>query len=492
MPQYGLTPQGYVVTPLQVFKEQLENAFRGIYGQGINLDPRQPPGQMIGILADAFARQDQKAKEVYDSFNPNGATGVSLDNVASLTAIKRLEATFSTGQGIAYGDVGTIIKKDFVISVAGNPLARFKILADQTIGPGTDEVQSITFSDVPDEGTFTLVFDGEETAAINWNDNAAAVESALNNLSALSGASVSGSFATQTFAVTFTGADGQKDQPLLTVGSNSLKTATILLAINITEDTPGALPNVLCDVIAETAGAIPAYANTLTVIETPTAGWTAFNNPSDITIGRDIESDAAFRLRRNITLSTAGNTTVDAIRSHLLEIDEVTSARVFENDDDVTDLQGRPPHSFEAVVEGGDDQEIVDVIWASKAAGIQTYGSSSGVAIDSMLNPHTIYFSRPTPIDIYIKVTLTTDGNFPINGDQAVKEALAAYGQSRYSIGDDVLWFELFCPLTEINGILTADIRIDFTPSPTGTANLPIADNERAHFDTTLIDVIIV
>jgi hypothetical protein len=61
---------------------------------------------------------------------------------------------------------------------------------------GTNEVQKITFGDVPDEGTFKLtVTDGEnteETAAINFDDVAADVQTALNDLQYLEGVTVSG------------------------------------------------------------------------------------------------------------------------------------------------------------------------------------------------------------------------------------------------------------------------------------------------------------
>lgn len=498
--QYGLTPQGFVPKTFEVIVAEIESSLRTTFGPGINLQQTQLLGQWVGIFAERETLIWEGMKDVYDSFNPENANGVSLDNVVSITAIKRLKATKTTGTiekgnaAIAYGTLGTVILKDSVVSVAGNPAARFLVLADATIGAGTDAVQDIDFSTVPDAGAFTLIYNGEETADILFSDNAAAVQSALNNLPSLSGVSVAGDF-TAGFTVTYSGADGQQAQVLLLVGSNTLFTGATPVTINIANTTTGVLPNVQIELAAETAGEIPAYANTVTVIETPISGWASVNNPFDLTVGKNIETDAELRLRRLKTLATSGAATVNAIRARILEIDEVEAARVFENDQDVPDLFGRPPHSFEAVVVNGDDQDIWDTIWEVKAAGIQTYGSEVGSVTDTQGYTHTVKFSRPTQKPVYIATTLTTDpALFPTGGDVSVQEALVDYGEDNFSIGDDVIYTMLFCPIHSVRGILDIDLDISFTtpPPPGSTSNLPIAENEISQWDTTFIDVTVV
>jgi len=494
---FGLTLNGLVIKKLDDAKTEMETYLRTVYGNGVNLLPTSVLGQLVGMIAEREALLYELMEEVYNSFFPRTATGVSLDNVSSITAIKRLEATKGTGTGFAYGTLGTLIPAGSIVSVDGNPTARFVTTADATIVAGTNEVQKIQFSAVPDAGDWTLVFDGEETGTFAFNDVAATIQTSLNALSNLSAVTVSGDY-TAGFTITFAGADGSFDQPLLQVGTNDLTNTGIQVNVNFTEFTKGVLPNVEIDLQAEAAGQIVAYANTLTVIESPLSGWDSFNNPTDVDPGNEIETDAEFRRRREITLSTAGAGTVDAIRARLLEIDEVEDARVFENDTDVTDVNGRPPHSFEAVVLGGDDQEIIDTIWLVKDAGIATDGDITGSAIDSMGFAHAVKFSRPDEIEIWLELDITVGPNFPVDGDETLKEQIVAYALTNFRISDDLIVYgtvSIASAIGEDGGvadIIDYVIRVGTTASPTLDDNISIADDEIAVLDTSRITVTII
>lgn len=488
---FGLTPQGLNIKRLSDIKEEIETSLRDHFGPALNLLPTEFLGVFVGIFAEREAKVWEEIEGVYNAFYPDTADGVNLDNVVAITGIKRLEATFSEGEGYAYGTLGTLIPAGSVVSVQGSPTSRFKTVTDNTIGPGTDEVQDVDFSAVPDAGAFTLVYSGEETASLAFNANAAAVQTAINNLPSLSGVSVAGNF-TSGFTITFAGADGSKAQPLLIVGANTLTASSVAVAISVAETTPGVLPNVLCEIKAETAGAVPGFANSITVIETPISGWLSFNNPDDVTIGKEIESDADLRARRLLTLATAGAGTEEAIRARILEIDEVTDARVFSNRTMVTDAFGRPPKSFESVVLGGDEDDIAKVIWLTAPAGIEIYGDITKTVVDSQGFDQTVKFSRPTEVPIYIIITVTTDSTFPVDGDEAIKEAVAAYGDKTFSIGDDVITTMLYCPIHTIQGILDIEIDIGTAPGPVGDANVPIADDEVPIFDTSTISVVVI
>lgn len=485
---FGLTDDGFVIKRLTDIKSEIETALREALGNGINLLPTELLGQIVGIMSEREALIWELAQAVYNSQYPDTANGVSLDNVAAITGIKRLEATKGTGEGIAYGTLATVIPAGSVISVNGDSTARFVTMTDNTIAAGTDEVQDIGFNAVPDAGDWTLILDGEETGTMAFNDNAAAVQAALNALPNLSAVTVAGNY-TDGFTVTFAGADGSQDQPMLQVGTNTLTNTGIQVNMSIVETTPGVLPNVTCALEAENAGEINAYADTLTVIETPVSGWDSFNNDADITPGKNIETDAELRLRRLETLSTSGAATIEAIRSRLLEIDEVTDARVFHNITMVTDANGRPPKSIEAVIVGGTDAEIAENIWDVAPAGIELTGTESYVITDSQGFDHTIYFSRPTEIDIYVIVNVVTDGDFPVDGDTAIKQAIVDYADENLEIGDDVITVRLFCPVNDIDGIIDVEILIGTAPAPTTDANISIDDDEIAVFDTANITV---
>jgi uncharacterized phage protein gp47/JayE len=482
---FGLTPQGFSIKRLPQIKSEIDNALRTSLGNGINLLPTELFGQIVGIISERESQIWELANAVYDSFFPNNAQGVNLDNVVAITGIKRLDATKATGIGTAYGALGTIIPIGLVVSAIDDPTKRFVTSEVATIAAGTDAIQLIQFSSVPDAGQWTLSYLGNQSSVLNFNSNAAAIEAALTALPGLTGLTVSGDYTTG-FEVTFAGLAGSQTQPILILSSSTLTNTSIAIGVSITEDTAGILPNITVPIIAETTGKRDAFANSLTVIETPISGLISFNNENDIDNGKNIETDGELRIRRLNTLANPGASTLDSIRAALLEINEVKDARVFENDTDAVDIYGRPAHSIEAVVLEGVNQEIADVIWNTKAAGIATYGSETETVSDTMGFTHTVKFSRPTEIDIYITVdNLVTDPDtFPVDGMDAIKAALATFGDSEFSIGDDVLYNRLHCPIANISGVISYDLFIGTAPSPSGQVNIAIADDERAFFDT--------
>lgn len=487
---YGVTLDGFVIKRLQDIKAEMEASLRAAFGNQINLLPTELLGQIVGIMAEREAIVWELAQQIYDSQYPDSASGVNLDNVVAVTGIKRLEATKAYGTITAFGTLGTVVPVGCVVSVDGNPDARFKTLEAKTIGAGTNEIQVLSFSSVPASGQWAISYDGEATGVLAWNCADSDVETALESLTGLTSVSVSGDFAGG-FVVEFDGADGSKPHSMIKVVTNTLYDGgAVAVTIQVTELQAGVLPNVDIAVEAEEAGDIRAYAGTLTIIETTVAGWSAVTNASDIDNGRDIESDAALRLRRGITLQTSGDATVESIRSRLLEIDNVTAVRVFENVTDVTDSFGRPPHSIECVVEGGTDTDIAELIWQVKGAGIETYGGDSETVYDSQGFPHTINFSRPTPIDIYVDAALVVDPLvYPTGGDDAVKQAIVDFAKANWGIGADVIYTELFGAIHQIEGILEIDLKIDTAPAPAGVVNIAINDDEIASFDTANIAV---
>lgn len=109
-----------------------------------------------------------------------------------------------------------------------------------TTSAGTNEVQTVTISGTPTGGTFTLTYRGQTTAAINYNANSGAVQTALQALTTIGAgnATVSGGPGPATpYVVTFAGS--------LAATSISLLTATSSLtggtnpAVTVTETTAG-------------------------------------------------------------------------------------------------------------------------------------------------------------------------------------------------------------------------------------------------------------
>lgn len=241
----------------------------------------------------------------------------------------------------------------------------------------------------------------------------------------------------------------------------------------------------------EVTGPVVANAGTLTEIETPATGWVSVTNALDATIGQDEETDAELRLRRVSELAITGKGTLDAIRAEVLAVSGVTACTVFENNTDVTNSDGIPPHAFEVVVSGGDDQDIVDAIFTAGGAGIRTYGTSSGTATDSNGDSHTIYFRRPTSITIHVEVECTVDTDeYPVDGDTQIKTAIAVWAQANLAGGDDVVTTQLYAQVFSVSGVLdVTTLEIGLSDPPTASTNIAIGSREIADIQTANIDV---
>ena len=149
----------------------------------------------------------------------------------------------------------------------------------------------------------------------------------------------------------------------------------------------------------------------LTVIETPWSGLEEVFNFDDGILGRGHEKDAEARIRREQSLQAAGAGTLPAIVARIGDdIDGVSIVKGFENREDI-EVDGRPPHSFEVVIVGGVDQEIADILWQIKPAGIQTVGNAPnntglGISVlDSNGDLQIMHFSRP--VNKYITMVLS-------------------------------------------------------------------------------------
>lgn len=233
-------------------------------------------------------------------------------------------------------------------------------------------------------------------------------------------------------------------------------------------------------------GPIPCIAGTLNQGSLP-AGVTAMTNPTDATLGSLDETDEEYRVNRASRLISIGAATVPAIKAALLTVSGVTAVTVFENDTDVTDtslVPNLPPHSIRALVLGGADQDIIDMIGIKKGAGTYTDGTTSGTYTDPADGQtFPIRFSRVTEIDIYVTVTVTSkDSNYPATGDQDIEDAILAL---TWEVGEDVILPKLQNAVTSIPGIITYTLYFDTSATPTTDTTITIQPTEQADFDST-------
>jgi uncharacterized phage protein gp47/JayE len=219
----------------------------------------------------------------------------------------------------------------------------------------------------------------------------------------------------------------------------------------------------------------------------------------DAIVGRNIETDADFRIRREELLRLAGAGTLESIRSAVRNTTGVTAASVFENPTDTTDVDGLPPHSFEVVTSGGTDEAVAETIFLTKPVGVATHrdpgpDGRTVVVTDSQSFTHDIHFTRPTEIDMWIEIDVTVDftafgGGDQAVGEQQVKDILKALGDT-LSIGDDAIINKFLCAPFDVTGVIDVTlIKLDDIFVPVGTVNFISAARELLKFSTSRITV---
>lgn len=421
MADYGLLATGFAPKPLNVIREEINEELRTVLGASIDLSDNSALGQIVGILAERYAIHWELEEEIYGAFDPLKASGAALDALAAITGTVRQKALPSTVTLYLTGDPATAI-------AAGSRAST------TSTGIVFQTKEAVTLAAATAWATTTAYTVGD---VVTNNGNVYYCSTAGTSAGSGGPSGTGTAESDNTAAWDYLG-DGTA---YVTVSAEAVETG----------------PQV-------------AAARDITTIDTAVSGWDSVINTADATLGRDLETDEALRARRRLDLAAAGNGPLDALRSDLLGVDGVTVVKLFANTTDTTDSDGVPPHSIEAVVIGGEDQDIFDQLLASVCWGIGIYGSTTGTATDSEGVEQDVAFSRPTEVNIWIDIELIKDPNsYPANGDDQIKEALEAYGAS-LAIGKDIVSSALKGQCFSVPGVL------DVTLAEVGTSDPPTAE----------------
>lgn len=579
-----VTVSGFIKKTLTEIKGEFENAYKGIFGNDIDLDSRGPIGQEIGMLSKSFADMWDGAEEIYTARNPDDATGTSLDEISAQTGVIRIAATETKVEYVLlYGDNGTLISAGKQTRKSTEELT-YSLLSDVTISK-TAALEVRLEPDAPSPG-------GGESYTVTIN-------ATPYNYVAMAGdtvADVIDELILLIDAGTWAGtASNEDDTYLLLVGDDVDGDGVSDISFGVDWTSTLTLFELASGgtFVADEAGENTLPANTLTVIVTPVTGWDRVNNPKAGETGTDAETDDELRIRRALTF-LAGNATDDAIQAALLnkvsgvQTATVTSNRSLEsnivkvvfdtdfiigniitftincttvtpvpfNTDQTTTMNniktqietdipnssveistedantrtllisisnvtrlalflsvsggasqplwtnewvndnGIPSKSFEAVVEGGLDDDIAQEIWETQPSGISSFGNTTVIIQDSEGRDQTIRFSRAISRYIHVKVKrdFYIEEDYPSNGDDLIKESIVNWSLVGFNTGVDVIRQRIGDPVYQVSGVGDIEISIDVTDNPGDTPtyaldNIPISARELAVFDVSRIVV---
>lgn len=204
--------------------------------------------------------------------------------------------------------------------------------------------------------------------------------------------------------------------------------------------------------------------------------------------GTDDETDAELIARLSESDSESGINDVEAIVDRLNRLDDTSRVVVLENDT-AAEVDGIPAHGIEALVLGGLDQDIAEVIFNTKASGTPTSGSEEVTVVDSQGFSRIIRFSRPNLIPIYVRVRITSrDGNIISGNFEDLRQSTLEY-VNQLNTGQDVSR----TPISAIWGTGTFDVsQISLSEDGVSYVDMNIAIGTREYAFVDNINQIIV
>lgn len=234
-----------------------------------------------------------------------------------------------------------------------------------------------------------------------------------------------------------------------------------------------------------TIGAVSAAAGTLTRIVTPTRGWQTVSNLSDAATGAPVESDAALRARQATSTAIPSLTVFEGTIGAVANVPGVTRYQGYENDTNVADANGLPPHTIALVVEGGDATAIANAIAAKKGPGGGTAGTTAISVTDVYGRPITVRFYRPADRAVSVVVNFKALAGYTSAIGQSVQQAIADYVNSVAIGGGNaaaVEWDQCIAAAKSVAGASTFKIvSLNVSgPGGAGTPDVPLAFNQAA------------
>lgn len=481
MAVYGVTVAGFVLKRLEAISNEMRaNAQSQL--PGIDTSEDSVPGTLLDTTADAAAEQWQLAEQTYNARYPSTAQGSQLDYIGQINAILRRSPQKSNIKLGCEGVHGTIIPVG--TQVKSNSGHVYETLLQTSLDDTSTNKAEIEVITVIDSHTYTILIDSNSVDYISDSD--ATIEEIT--------AGIVAAINIQTSFLLVNAVEIDISQGTFYIVANDGE-----LAFEVTLNSDFQLNKFWTPIKIQAliAGPLEDSPNTITTIVTPIVGLESVNNFTDVNVGAFLQSDDNYRVSLFEEPRRLGGGSLEAIKARLLnDVEDVTLVKGFENITMIVDpISGRPAKSIEFLVEGGDDLDIAEELWQTKGGGIETYGTESVIITDSQGDLRNMHFSRPVKAYIWFKITVTTNSEYPSDGDTQIKEKVEIKGRETFGIGDEIIIQQFYCPIYEVAGIETALIEIqktsDLTPPVSYvTTNLTLGEDDAPLFDVSRITVI--
>lgn len=430
--EYGVTVNGFVRKRLPEIREDIFKSLEQKLGSSVSRKPNSMIGVLVGVYAAELNRMWQLLERDYYDRSPISAGEGSLDNTLAYTNVQRKKAQASYLYAVCYGRSGMVLPANCQIKDTSG--YKWNIIEESTITLN-DCVHVTLDVATPTEGkVYSVQFDND--AVIKYTaktgDTALVVSVALASQSVpkWQGNVVDGK-------VVFERTD--RRYGAVVVPNESFTVTQVGSPIRFD---------------CEEYGAIEPLLNSVTYINTNYDGWFSVSNESETYVGRDYETASEVRQRYASAVFKNSVGMVESIKAALMELQDVTSVTIYENRTDET-VDGLKPHSFQAIVFGGDEEAIARTILSVAPLGIDTNGDICVRVEDTEGASQNICFSRPHEVPIYVKVIIKEYNEEVLPGDAIDKIKNIVLAQfKKLSMGNDVIYQRLLGPIySGIDGI---------------------------------------
>lgn len=469
--KYGLSPEGFKRKRLPEIIDSLVQRTNDRLGISIQTGANSIFGQLYGIIGYELADIWEQTENVYYAMYPNTATGTSLTNSASLTAIQPITAEASVILCNCKGLPNTVIAANSQIQQKDTNVVYTSGEENVYISPEKALEAELKIDTVSIGTTYTIQIDNYKynyTAVVG--DNATAV---FNNLSGqiqgFSKGIKNGIFTIKSI-----------DETTFSIQASQISVEAIVTPIEFT---------------CLTAGKMEIPVNTVTNIVTPINGWESVTNTKILSTGRNDETDAELRQRWSLSVYQKASNMLEAIQANVFRrITGVVACVAYENNTDIVDIYGRLPHSIEVIVDGGDEQDIAEMIFRYTCGGIDFNGAISKEVTDMANVKHIVKFNRPTEIKIWLKFNITknVEESWDSNGIAKIKQLIVDLG-NKHTIGQDVILQKFIALIYDnITGVGFVDVLATKgnTDDNYSNENIIINATEKPVFDLDRVEIL--
>lgn len=485
MPEYGITETGLRIKRFDTILSEINTFQTEGFGVQVGANTRSFLNTLNTSVADKIAELWELGADIYHNLSPMSAEGAALDNAVQFGGNSREKARSTYYPIHCECTEGITLDEETLIESDTNPAIKFLSAEERTISRSSFNKAKVKVVSTQPGEAYTVALNGTlYSYTCKAQDGPEAILGGLRDLILADEAEAfTASVDSENVLLIIEAADVESENSMLL--TDNLTTESVTAIISFASEEPGevSLPN----------GAI-------TKIVTAPTGFLSCTNLCGYVAGRLLETDVELRQSYVDKIFSRSSRMTDSIRSAILaNCAGVTAAQVYENRTNETDSEGRPPHSVEAVVDGGSNSDIAEQILATVSAGITTYGSVSVDVPGEDDDMIEVCFNRPTYIYCWFKVTLTISkaSLVPANYAELVETAIVD-AMSQVENGEDVVPQQQFLPAIyeQVPGISYIDVAIYTTtsasegqPSSYPLRSVEITNRQRAMTSSTRIEV---